>query len=554
MIPFHPGSFSRRSRQQGVTTLAITIILLVVITMMVLFSGNVGFFEQRTTTNENRAKITQSAAEYALNLAGEYLKANRNNLISNTAGSGWLATSGGSKRWAPCADVGADVDGDGINEEDNEFPVGHPCLSERDPERRSGLYFWTADGTTGGSQLLPYRSIIPDAAEVEEGLGGTADFAATTNVRALLCRLDTSDLSNVHCALQPVAGNRVALYLIADAHLTNESGDAEAKVAWATYSSFSPSAAVPLIASGTVEGLGNGQIVAAPNAGGYGLPASIWSPNDVDIEASSGGGVGSVSTCYVGDYLKSTPESELKTTCATSNNACGCDASSQEATTYLSGHAGSIKREREDILDVDSGKGSLPDIQFFPGAGMDKVGDDTDDSLFEYTFDPVTNVVADHDASGTTLENCGAGSQNCVDYVMREEFSATVVADCSGLDANSSGIIYVTGPCTDLPGTVGSAESPVIVVINQGSTEMHLNNGVFYGMLFLHSDDQSASLRGNGTVKVFGAVVVEGDVDFQGNLTIVYDDTSAASDTNKLPDSAKFGLVPGSWLDAKTAF
>lgn len=534
-----------RQRQTGVTTLAISLILLVIITLMVVFSSNVGFFEQRTTTNENRARIAQSAAEYALNLAGEYLKANRDSLISNT-GTGWL-TSGASRRWAKCVDEGyADAD----------FPPGHPCLSERYPDRRDKLYFWTADGAVDGSQSMPYRDIIPDIAEADNGMGGTAAFATTTNVRALLCRLDTSDPTNVHCALEPTAGNRVALYLVADAELTSESGEAEAKEAWATYSAFTPGAAVPLIASGFVQGLGNGQIVTAPNAGGYGLPASIWSPHDVDIEASSGGGVGSVATCYVGDFLKSTPESELKTTCATSNNACGCDASSQTATSYLSGHAGAIKREREDILDVDgSGPGQLPDIQFFPGAGLDRVGDDTDDSLFEYTFNPLTNVVADHDASGTTLVTCGDGSQNCFDYVMREEFDPEIVSDCSGLSASSSGIIYVTGPCTNLPTQIGTVENPVILVVNQGSTELQISaQTLFYGMLFLHSDDQSARLRGNGNAKVFGAVVVEGNVDFQGSLTIVYDDSSVSSDTHKLPKSAKFGRVPGSWLDAKTAF
>jgi hypothetical protein len=428
-------------------------------------------------------------------------------------------------------------------------------LSERDLTRRASLYFWTVDGTTAGSQLMPYTSVIPTAAQADNGMGGTADFDTATHVRALLCRLDTSDTSNVHCELEPTAGNRVALYLVADAQLTSESGSAEAKEAWATYSAFTPGAAVPLIASGTVKGLGNGQIVAAPNAGGYGLPASIWAPTDVDIEATSGTGVGSVATCHVGDFLQDTPETELKTTCATVNNACGCDASSDTATTFLSGHSGSIKREREDILDVDGGKGSLPDIQFFPGGGLDKVGDDTDDSLFEYTFNPSTNVVTDHDLSGTTLTTCGDGSQNCFDYVMREEFDPTIMGDCSGLSESSSGIIYVTGPCTSLPNKVGSVDNPVILVINQGSTEMNLGAQVLlYGLLFLHSDNQTASLKGVGNAQVFGSVVVEGDVDFKGSLTIVYDDTSVSSDTHKLPQSAKFGRVPGSWLDAKTAF
>ena len=73
------------SRQRGITTLAITLIMLVIITAMVLFSTSVGYFEQRTTTNQNRATIAQRSAEYALSLAGEYLKATREKLISYVA-------------------------------------------------------------------------------------------------------------------------------------------------------------------------------------------------------------------------------------------------------------------------------------------------------------------------------------------------------------------------------------------------------------------------------------------------------------------------------------
>src|SRR5689334_15874127 len=89
--PMTPKNFRMkglRRHQSGITTLAITLILLVIVTAMVLFSSSVGFFEQKTATNENRARISQQAAEYALNLAGEYLQANRDNLILNT-GTGW---------------------------------------------------------------------------------------------------------------------------------------------------------------------------------------------------------------------------------------------------------------------------------------------------------------------------------------------------------------------------------------------------------------------------------------------------------------------------------
>jgi Tfp pilus assembly protein PilX len=87
--------------QGGITTLAITLILLVILTVMALFSANVGFFEQRTTTNENRAQLTESLAEYALNLGGEYLKSSRVNIISKT-GSGWLVTTGTGRGWVRC--------------------------------------------------------------------------------------------------------------------------------------------------------------------------------------------------------------------------------------------------------------------------------------------------------------------------------------------------------------------------------------------------------------------------------------------------------------------
>jgi hypothetical protein len=147
-----------------------------------------------------------------------------------------------------------------------------------------------------------------------------------------------------------------------------------------------------------------------------------------------------------------------------------------------------------------------------------------------------------------------------MDYAMREEFDATILASCSGLNSSSSGIIYVPTGCSSLPdGTIGSATNPVILVLNQSGgspqVDMQLNsNSVFYGMLFVHSNDSTAQVKGNGDIKIFGAMVVEGDVEISGNITVVYDDTSVSGDTHKLPTSARFGRVAGSWLDSGTAF
>jgi hypothetical protein len=210
----------------------------------------------------------------------------------------------------------------------------------------------------------------------------------------------------------------------------------------------------------------------------------------------------------------------------------------------------------------------LPDITFFPGDGMDDAADGTDDSLFEFTFD-VDYTSAEADDTSTTLSNCGDdGTQNCVDYAMREEFDAKVIASCDAttLSADSSGIIYAPNGCSSITGQIGSPDNPVILVLNQtgtGSTPIQLSmtSGLlFYGLIFVHNDtpdtdpSDDALVSGAGSTKIFGALVVEGNIDIQGNFTLVYDDTSVSSDTHKLPTSARFGRVAGSWLDAGTAF
>lgn len=583
------------ARQKGITTLAITLILLVIVTMMVLFSTNVGFFEQKTTTNENRARISQQAAEYALNLAGEYLKANRAKILANdTAKGGWLPPSTVA-HWVKCADVGT-VDAD--------FPAGHPCLSERFEPRRAELYFWTLDGTKTGSQVLAddpgYASMVPASVRVENGMGGASAFAATSNVRALLCRLDTS-LTPAQCKLVPTAGNRVALTLIADASLTNENGAKGAvKATWASYSTFVPSASVPLVASGMVKGLGNGQIVANSDSASNGsnVVASVWSPNNVSVDGSGGGGVGSFITCQFSEFTGQLTGTEMtmldvKNDCpSASGNSppCNCPKSPNPNLTSKedwSGHGtggGSTLHKGNDILDVAAGGETqcdpsvntitngcrtLPDITFFPGvnaagARMDKAAVDTDDSIFEYIFnvDYVVKWDTKPDGSsgtnptGATMQNCGpALDQNCVVYAMTEQFAATVLPDCSSLDSSSSGIYFVSGPCSDISKQVGSPESPAIVVINQGNTAFTLKNGaVMYGMLFIHSDNNDAQVGSSGKAQVYGSLVVEGDIKMTGGFTIVYDSTASSANTNEIPSNAKFGLVPGSWLDAKTSF
>lgn len=537
-------AFTGRRHQRGISTLAITMMLLLILSVVVLFSTSVGFFEQRTALNENRARIAEQAAETGINMAGEFVKASRALIISNAVG-GWLDTTAGGNGWVSCNGVS------------NTATIGgrpHPCRSEPNATRRNQLWFFTTDGTgaTLATTYLPYGAV--------GNVGGTAAFPSVVNVQAVLCRIDSS-LATPACTQNPAKGNRVAITFISQATLTNEGSTAVIKETWASYTDASQSSSVPVIGSGIVKGLGNAQIVANPNAGGYGVPASIWSPNDVGIGSGAGGacpapgGVGSVATCQVGEYLKSTPASQLKSTCVTVNNACGCPAISGSENNFLSGHSAGTKKEGLDILDIDGGDGTLPDVTFFPGLdcnGNNKsdLSDTTDDSLFEWIFN--TGVVV-NEGGNTVNTNCGAGgTTNCASYVLEEELGAQVIscATLNALGAAASGLYYIKGTC-DLPGQVGSANNPAIVVLEG---EAKVNNTDFFGLLFVRSNNNTAVFKGVGNSKIIGSLVVEGDIDIAGTIDIIYDNTAINSDPNTLPANAKFARVPGSWLDATEGF
>ena len=598
-------------QQRGMATLLVALVILGILTIVVLYSTHVAFFEQRTATNENRSRLVEQAAEYSINLAGEYLKANRDYIISRTTGTattgGWLATNASTgRKWALCSTVTGFPNIPNLSD-----GTTHPCMTERDASvsadypsssgtggRRGQLYFYGLDGSNGAAQMsIPYQELMPDAVKLEAaGVGGAAAFPTQTTVRALLCRIDNS-LPNPACRAEPSKGNRIAVSLIANVVLAGESSSATIKETWATLGAIDSNSSVPLIASGLLSTGGTITIVTNPNAGGYGLPGSLWSPNDVQVENSTGGGTANIASCFIQDFMKgeATPTlSRAKDICPQSGSSppCHCPSAKSEDDFWLSGSASGTKRENIDVLDRDGNAGAAgspkpPDIQFFPGAGPSNVSNPlstpialdrqvgaapntvlsnasaaSDDSLFEWIFG-VNYVVADHDINGSTLGNCGPGSppiQNCADYALRNDLGATVIEGNCASDQFSSasyGLYYVTGNCSIDGVTVGSKNAPVIIVV---FGEAVLKNSVLFGMLFVHSDNIGIENASSGYrmdmqgATIFGSLVVEGDITMTGNSVIVYDDTALNTDPYKLPSKTRFARVPGSWLDKQQGF
>jgi hypothetical protein len=552
--------------QRGVTTLIVALVILVILTIIILSSSSVALFEQKTATNENRQRLADQASEYALNLGGEYLKANIVNLASAEV-NGWLA--GGSKRWVKCTDASGWPN----------LAANHPCMSEPTQSRRAQMYYFTVDGAAGSSQVLPYGGMVPAAAGIAP-MGGA--FAATAEVRALLCRVDTTIVTGGNttpqCRLDPnsKSANRVAITLIAQADMAGESASSQMKETWANFDTFSTASAAPLVASGAVEGTGNVEIVTSPNGGGTGIPVSIWSSADADVDKTGGGSAASISTCQLGEFLKSTPIATYKTACPASNTACGCPSVQNAGTpeesyavnpNFLSGKVPSSSPaccENLDILDRDSNKGVNPDITFFPGRGLDDFTVQDDDSLFEWIFrvSNESNTTRPDAATvgagqGPTLTDCGpGGDQNCAIFSLTDAsiLGANVIT-CAQLDAlgpAASGLYYISDSSAaaecDMPGQVGMPNTPAIVVVND---KARLNNTLFYGMLFVRSNNDSAVVRGNGNSEVYGSVVVQGTATITGGLRLVYDDTSLGGPGKKLPENTRLGRVAGSWLDAR---
>ena len=610
-MPMRHPTAGRPPRQRGLATLLVALVILGILTIIVLYSTHVAFFEQRTAVNENRSRLVEQAAEYSINLTGEYLKANRDYLISRTGGSattgGWLASSVATgRKWVACSSVSGFPDIPALSD-----GTPHPCMAERDAiassdypttagtgGRRGQLYFWSSDGTSAPASLaIPYAQLMPTDVRLEStGVGGAAALPAQTSVRALLCRIDSA-LPTPACRADPSKGNRIAVTLIANVTLAGENSSSTVKETWATLGAIDSNSAVPLIATGLLSTGGTITIVPNPNAGGYGLPGSLWSPNDVQVENSTGGGTANIASCFIQDFMKGESSPTLdraKEICPTNGSSppCHCPSAKSEDEYWLSGSASGSKRENIDVLDRDGNAGASgsprpPDILFFPGSGpsdvanplstpiaLDRhVGDApntilsnasaaSDDSLFEWIFG-VNYVVADGDINGVTLANCGPASpptQNCADYALRNDLGATVIeGDCAAnqFSAQSFGLYYVTGNCVIDGVTAGSKNAPVIIVVFGQAT---LKNATLFGMLFVHSDNIGIENASSGyrmdmqSATIFGSLVVEGDISMTGNSIIVYDDTSLNTDPYKLPTKARFARVPGSWLDRQQGF
>ncbi len=513
----------RPGYQSGMVTTFTGIMILVLLTLMMFFAIRVGVFEQRVSANEMRQKQAFHVAESGISHAKELLEANIALVASmnelDSGDFGWLRNDANG-RWKSCAQWAnttlgglgplADPDANGVSDANKE----HPCFGGYDPATRQFLYYY--EDANGNRALVDTDTVLDT--------GGTEQVT----VEALLCVLDVvedagEDVPVKGChvwdpsehALAPAAPSDVLtapvgtvgdyLFMVTllargEADCANGACNAEALIG-EQVSSFGAAAGgnaplVPLTTKSSFPPSGSAEVVPNPNAGGVGVPVSVWMNANPSCDAEGAvadPGSGSWATCEMHEWygVNTMPDSEM----------CpgNCSCAESEAISYT--------LSNDDILGID-----LVADDLFPC------------DLFQFYFGVPRS-----------------------DYLTVKSW-AKVIDDCDALGPGSFGIIWVQGDqCTINSNTqVGSLDAPVMLI--SAAAETRLNGGAnIFGTVFVTDVEvDGAELVSVGTNTVYGSVIVDAVIgSYQGTFQVVWNDTTA----RKAPGQGGLGSVLGGWTD-----
>ncbi len=485
--------------QRGVVTTFTGVLVLVMLTLMMFFAVRVGVFEQRVSANDLRQKLAFHTAESGIQHAKEFLRANsplivsqKEDILGNGA-DGWFSATGG--RWELCP---ADLSGYGTTE-----AGWHPCHAEPDRNMRPNMYYYTVEADDSPSTLpIQTDDIIPGTTE-------------TVDIQALLCVLDLDKDQaipvqgcaelNSPTAVGAADGTYFMVTILAKggADCTIVEGEPDCN-AWAQVSeqvsnfgaaSGGRSPEVPLTTKSSFPPSGTAEVVPNPNAGGIGVPVSVWMnnnsscPNGNVFDPSSG----SWSTCEMHEWYGV----DQKPDDMACSGTCTC-------------------AKAESISYTDATTNVL---------GMDLVSDnDFPCDLFQFYF-------------GIPRAS----------YELVKGYSK-VISDCDNLDENSSGIYWVSGAeCrVNSNTTIGSKDNPVLLV--SAATLTKFNGGAkMYGVLFITDvEDPDAEFQSVGTNTVYGSVINDAILgSYQGTFQVVW----AEDVSEKAGNGGGLGSVLGGWSD-----
>jgi len=440
------------------------------------------------------------------------------------------------------------------------------------------------DGSGGSPDAMEVRMLpIPTA----QKLGSTdlAGFNVRYGVGALLCLVATVPVGPplpTTCTTTPANASPTTLIsLVAVSSIPGDAGNAATTYTVGQYSSLNnPPGKPPIVASGSVDLTGTLQIVTNPNAGGPGVPVSVWTRKDLSK-------TGTPNTCYMDEFIRygaknNAPASYLGQhppviVCDT----CGCP--SNYSLSYMS--SGNAQQEGIDILDID---GDTPTNLTPSGVNFDVHPNEFPCDMFAFMFGVDAWRDTDNDyfcetvrtkatwtnkMDGVTYNNMPVDEAYLYDNATAiipnsanaSKVSARKLKACSYLTSAASGLVWVQSGagCTRVGSNtqVGTPDAPVLLVWDRA---LDIQGRVF-GLVFVRTDTCtgpqagsctiSPTTGGNGTLDmnagaaVYGSVVIQGVVDKANGTSAVIYNESVLNNLSNEPAFKPFGPVPGSWTD-----
>ncbi|NNL94563.1 MAG: hypothetical protein HKO64_02990, partial [Xanthomonadales bacterium] len=291
-VPLFPPSHTQR----GMVTVFIMLMLMLLMASMLSYSARNAISEQQMSANELRQKRAFHTAESGLELATEWMLANNvliNADVEDMLGTnidGWMVA--GSQRWTQCAEVDYSAD------------KSHPCWGESLDSRRDDSFFYQWQGST----KLPINAGT---------MAATSD--TRVSVEALLCLVDidlaidpeiASPVLGCHTDPALVDSSKFLVTLLArgESDCLNGQCNAEALVAKQVSNfsivAFARAPGIPLVTKSSFPPSGTSEIVANPNAGGPGVPLSVWanSNNSCPAHPAVDPSSGSWATCEAWEW------------------------------------------------------------------------------------------------------------------------------------------------------------------------------------------------------------------------------------------------------------
>jgi hypothetical protein len=359
----------------------------------------------------------------------------------------------------------------------------------------------------------------------------------------------------------------------------------------------------PITAAGSAGVTGTLQVVTNPNAGGTGVPVSVWSRLDIDK-------TGTTNTCYADEFFRYTSGSAVPAPYQGTIRCDDCRCDSTDAPTTLSYDSSGINRctaptadcEGIDVLDVDAGTDSsagyntggheganynvrsdavsfasgiceFPPDMFKYVFGADAWEDTNGDCFAETKRAGVLQVNPDNPSASGIVDPDEAYLYKIADHIIPSAANAGKVSVAQMAtramltSATSSGIIWcqagAAGGCNISSGDqVGTPAAPVVLILD-GPVSIQ---GVIFGFVFIRDTgdtlrpDTGSSIAGNcpnncqlqmnAGSAIYGALVIQGQMKSNGTSAVIYDGNVLQGIIEQA--GMVYATLPGAWTDRRS--